>query len=369
MKTKIVLCLIVILFLGYSSVYSQCVNCPGSNNNGSTATALGDGSTAQGHAAFASGYQSIAEGNYSTALGFEAYAQSATSFAIGHYVKASGDRSIVIGSGVRNASLYLENNDGPSFMVGFNSRNPTFFVSKPEESGPYFDKTGRIAIGNIRNSNGYLDPQAKLHLRSDEGEAATVFIEPSNWTNEINAEILMGNQLHGISAEFNKGLMFMTENYYLFNDGDMGIGTEEPAAKVHIKSGDIYIEDIDRGIIMKSPDGTCWRGTVNNAGQIDFEALDFCPEDGTNSVSDSPMGTSKLKVYPNPAGNQLTIEISMLGALSLNLEIIDELGKTVKSTNISDNKDTISIENLRPGIYYCKVSGEGIYNVEKFIKY
>ena len=75
-----------------------------------------------------------------------------------------------------------------------------------------------------------------------------------------------------------------------------------------------------------------------------------------------------VKIYPNPAENQVTIEILKFSSHSLSLEIIDDLGRIVKSTNVSDNKTTISIEDLRPGIYYCRVSGEGIYNVEKIIK-
>ncbi|MCO5266774.1 MAG: hypothetical protein M9948_12990 [Lentimicrobium sp.] len=46
--------------------------------------------------------------------------------------------------------------------------------------------------------------------------------------------------------------------------GNVGIGTIEPSAKLQVANGDIFIEDIDRGIIMKSPDGHCWRGILNN---------------------------------------------------------------------------------------------------------
>lgn len=49
-------------------------------------------------------------------------------------------------------------------------------------------------------------------------------------------------------------------------NGNIGIGTSNPAAKVQVASGDVYIQDVNRGVIMKSPDGSCWRMTVSNAG-------------------------------------------------------------------------------------------------------
>jgi len=74
-------------------------------------------------------------------------------------------------------------------------------------------------------------------------------------------------------------------------------------------------------------------------------------------------------IFPNPAENQITIEISQLSSNSLTIEIVDELGRTVKTNIICDKETTINIDDLLPGIYYCRVSGDRIFNVEKFIKH
>lgn len=58
--------------------------------------------------------------------------------------------------------------------------------------------------------------------------------------------------------------------------GNIGIGTDSPNAKLEIADGDVYIKDINKGIIMTSPDGQCWRGTINNSGVIEFSAI-TCP--------------------------------------------------------------------------------------------
>ncbi len=39
--------------------------------------------------------------------------------------------------------------------------------------------------------------------------------------------------------------------------GNVGIGTSEPNAKLQIEDGDIYIEDVNSGVIMKSPNEQC----------------------------------------------------------------------------------------------------------------
>lgn len=56
----------------------------------------------------------------------------------------------------------------------------------------------------------------------------------------------------------------------------LGLGTTEPNAKLQISDGDIYIEDINKGVIMKSPSGDCWRMSVSDAGEAVFTAID-CP--------------------------------------------------------------------------------------------
>jgi hypothetical protein len=279
---------------------------------------------------------------------------------IGHFLENTGARSIIIGEGYSEQN-YLSSEYTHCLLIGFLSTKPTFFVSTSPYS-PLHDKTGRIGIGGVVN------PLAKLHITSDDDEPAALFLEPSNWTSEFNAEIFMGNMLHGISAEIDKGLVFKTEHFYLFNQGNIGIGTEEPAAKVHIKSGDIYIEDIDRGIIMKSPDGTCWRGTLNDQGQLIFQVLSECPEDAAISIKESTPNKLDISIHPNPSKNIIEIEIPEIGSRSIAFKLVDENGKVLKSLNITGIKTIVKIEDLAPGLYFGNFSGDNIYFVEKIVK-
>lgn len=66
------------------------------------------------------------------------------------------------------------------------------------------------------------------------------------------------------------------ERLRIDSEGNVGIGTDAPGAKLEIADGDVYIKDVNKGIIMTSPNGQCWRGTINNAGVLEFVSI-TCP--------------------------------------------------------------------------------------------
>jgi hypothetical protein len=59
-------------------------------------------------------------------------------------------------------------------------------------------------------------------------------------------------------------------------NGNVGIGTTAPKAKLEVTNGDVYVNDATKGIILKSPNGNCWRVTMDNTGNFVRTAI-TCP--------------------------------------------------------------------------------------------
>jgi hypothetical protein len=59
-------------------------------------------------------------------------------------------------------------------------------------------------------------------------------------------------------------------------DTNVGIGTTAPQTKLHLKNGKMYIEANGQGLIMKSPNGSCFELTVTDAGTLTITGT-VCP--------------------------------------------------------------------------------------------
>lgn len=61
-----------------------------------------------------------------------------------------------------------------------------------------------------------------------------------------------------------------------FDSGAVGVGTNDPASKLQVSDGDVYIDNAANGVIMTSPNGSCFRMTVSDVGAPVFTAI-TCP--------------------------------------------------------------------------------------------
>lgn len=58
--------------------------------------------------------------------------------------------------------------------------------------------------------------------------------------------------------------------------GNVGVGTYQPRTKLHLSSGDFYVQGSANGIILSSETGTCYKIRVNSSGQLITEPV-TCP--------------------------------------------------------------------------------------------
>ena len=152
--------------------------------------------------------------------------------------------------------------------------------------------------------------------------------------------------------------------------GRVGIATTAPATRLQVAKGDVYISDIEYGIIMKSPDGQCWKGTMNNEGSLRFFPID-CPE--LNPVAVDDFNNDKpveAYVYPNPAGDILNLEIDYLTQETLFINIYSGDGRLIIHKLIESKHSEISLSGYSNGIYIIKIinaKGVEIFS-DKFVK-
>ena len=59
--------------------------------------------------------------------------------------------------------------------------------------------------------------------------------------------------------------------------GKVGIGTTNPLTPLHLKNGDVYVDQPGAGVIFRSPDGTCYKLTIADGGTMQAVEVD-CPE-------------------------------------------------------------------------------------------
>lgn len=105
------------------------------------------------------------------------------------------------------------------------------------------------------------------------GAVTIRFFRYTNTTGSKSVEFLRGNSSTVSSASIG---VDGANSYFQMHGGNVGIGTTTPRSKLEIQGGDVYINNISSGVIMKSPNGSCWRVTVDNTGNLVRTAI-TCP--------------------------------------------------------------------------------------------
>jgi hypothetical protein len=77
----------------------------------------------------------------------------------------------------------------------------------------------------------------------------------------------------------------------------------------------------------------------------------------------TPNTTNQLKVYPNPANQNIIIETG--NQLYEKIELINVLGQTVFTTTEKENKLNINTGNFENGMYFFKFINKGEITTKK----
>lgn len=164
--------------------------------------------------------------------------------------------SVIVGEDASTNSLFLVNNKKPTINATSNTLIASF-KREYENSSSIFNIFGYPNTNQVSN---HLKGSIMLYTTSD------------------------AKDLVLCAAPQEGNIRFVTDDWanpeaerMRVNSTGLGIGTNDPKEKLHVSDGDIYIEDINKGVIMKSPNGQCWRMTVSDSGQSVFTSV-ICPD-------------------------------------------------------------------------------------------
>lgn len=156
----------------------------------------------------------------------------------------------------------------------------------------YTHANGGIGIGGASEYNSALSITQK---NTGGYSAAASFKSADTWHTVLRID----NNSNNSSYQFNLAgtnnsampsksfsLYHATANNFVWNtDGTtnsyLAIGSYDghasiPKSRLHVFNGDVNIDQIGSGIILKSPNGNCWRITIDNSGNLIRTAI-TCP--------------------------------------------------------------------------------------------
>lgn len=160
-----------------------------------------------------------------------------------------------------------------------NSRESVLKIKINDAPNDYF------GVENFTLSSRQFMPLIRGHHQSSNRASLSFLasVAPSNDVDNGNPLIVFDARVYNGSSfgRVNRRNLFAWNSHTsalmtMSTEGFLGIGTREPEAKLQIADGDVYIEDINHGVIMKSPDQTCYRITVENGGTLSTTEID-CP--------------------------------------------------------------------------------------------
>lgn len=97
---------------------------------------------------------------------------------------------------------------------------------------------------------------------------------------QVSAATFDSNIVPSSSATYSLGVSgnvwTSVNNVIYFSGSNVGVGISSPHARFQVDGGDVYVDTIGNGIMMRDSSGVCWRITPTTGGGLS-EASTTCP--------------------------------------------------------------------------------------------
>ena len=190
-------------------------------------------------------------------------------------MKITADGNVGIGTSDPKAKLHLEGNTTGNESTVYDAREYLHIQNNSNSIGSAASLS--ITAGSNAGST-YLWHVAPSYTPRPQDQDFTILYSSGKGMSFWNSP--KGNTANGGYFKFQTGVKPDNtggfDRLVINNVGNVGIGNSDPKAKLEVKDGDVYVNDPTKGIILKSPNGSCWRVTIDNTGNFVRTAI-TCP--------------------------------------------------------------------------------------------
>ena len=115
-------------------------------------------------------------------------------------------------------------------------------------------------------------------------------------------------------------------------------------------------------------DGTVCFFELNQFSAKNADSITFYYSPQPISIQENAVLTKDVRIYPNPAQEQLTVEFAQQMNATCTYVLYDATGKEVMNGVFNENKQTIEISSLGIGFYLIKIQTPNESKIYKFLK-
>jgi len=308
----------------------------------------------------------------------------------------SGSRNVTFylhGNGLLNHIKPIQNKDSLSFL--YNPADPSPTIGGPTlrndlNQGPYDQKTkveGRndilVFTSDVLTEDAVLKGKVKLHLKISSDKVDTDIavrltdVYPDGRSMLVNDGIMRMRFRSGLTLAQtsmmvpgivydcvielpNTSITFLaghkiriditSSNYPRFNrnmntGGNMYPGNSlDSLVSPQIATNNVFVNSV-------------------NTSFVEMPLFNY-----TSGITTVASGLNNLLIYPNPAGNQITVRFQQFLYEESELLIINHLGREIKHINVSGKQAEINVSELPPGIYLLQMQINGMIVCHNFVK-